>query len=226
MGFPAVNGVVATSDALAPIAVTSTGTVPAVATTSFQVDANLDSDSAVGATYNTTVTVYDLLGTPQSLTIQYTNTGTNTWSYSVTLPGSATGSAAATTTLATGTLTFNSSGQLTSPTGTVPAIDVTGLADGAANMSLTWNLNDSSGNPIITQQDTASALNTTPTQNGFAAGALTSYSVLTDGVVQGNDLQLHRSTLPILCGQRVLAQGFFRMNLAVESVAQEEVRWT
>jgi len=38
---------------------------------------------------------------------------------------------------------------------------------------------------VITQQNTASALNTTPTQNGFAAGALTGYSVLSDGVVQG-----------------------------------------
>jgi flagellar hook protein FlgE len=183
MGFPAVNGAISTSGALAPITVDSNGTVPAAATSSFQVDANLDSASTVGTTFNTPLTVYDSLGTPQTLNIQYTNTGPNAWSYSVTLPGSATGSAAATTTLATGTLSFNSSGQLT--TGTVPAINITGLADGAANMSLTWNLDDASGNPTITQQNSASALNTTPTQNGFAAGTLTGYSVLSDGVVQG-----------------------------------------
>ena len=185
MGFPAVNGTVSTSGVLAPIAVNSNGTVPAVATSNFQVDANLDSASTVGTTFNTPLTIYDSLGTPQTLNIQYTNTGTNAWSYSVTLPGSATGSAAPTTTLASGTMSFNSSGQLTSPTGSVPAINITGLADGAANMSLTWNLNDAAGNPTITQQNTASALNTTPTQNGFAAGALTGYSVLSDGVVQG-----------------------------------------
>ncbi len=185
MGFPATNGVVSTSGVLSPITVNSSGTVPAAATSSFAVDANLDSASPVGTTFNTPLTIYDSLGTSQSLNIQYTNTGTNAWSYSVTVPGSATGSTAATTTLASGTMTFNSSGQLTSPTGTVPAINITGLADGAANMSLTWNLNDSSGNPVITQQNTASALNTTPTQNGFAAGALTGYSVLSDGIVQG-----------------------------------------
>ncbi len=185
MGFPAVNGTVSTSGVLAPIAVNSNGTVPAVATSNFQVDANLDSASPVGTTFNTPLTVYDSLGTSQTLNIQYTNTGTNAWSYSVTLPGSATGSAGPTTTLASGTMSFSSSGQLTSPTGTVPAINITGLADGAANMSLTWNLNDSAGNPTITQQNTASALNTTPTQNGFAAGALTGYSVLSDGIVQG-----------------------------------------
>jgi flagellar hook protein FlgE len=185
MGFPATNGTVSTSGVLAPITVNSNGTVPAAATSSFEVDANLDSASTVGTTFNTPLTIYDSLGTSQTLNVQYTNTGTNAWSYSVTLPGSATGSAAATTTLASGTLSFNSSGQLTSPTGSVPAISVTGLADGAANMSLTWNLNSSSGNPTITQQNTASAPNSTPTQNGYGAGSLTGYSVLSDGIVQG-----------------------------------------
>ena len=185
MGFQATNGTVSTSGVLAPITVNSNGTVPAAATSTFEVDANLDSAAPLGTTFNTPLTIYDSLGTSQSLNIQYTNTGTNAWSYSVTLPGSATGSAAATTVLASGAMTFNSSGQLTSPSGSVAAINITGLADGAANMSLTWNLNDSSGNPVITQQNTASALNTTPTQNGFAAGALTGYSVLSDGVVQG-----------------------------------------
>ena len=185
MGFPATNGTVSTSGVLAPITVNSNGTVPAAATSSFGVDANLDSASTVGTTFNTPLTIYDSLGTSQSLNIQFANTGTNAWSYSITLPGSATGASTATTTLASGTLAFNSSGQLTSPAGTVPAINITGLADGAANMSLAWNLADSSGNPTITQQNTASALNTTPTQNGFAGGALTGYSVLSDGIVQG-----------------------------------------
>ena len=196
MGFPAVNGTVSTSGVLAPITVNSSGTVPAAATSTFNVDANLDSDSTVGTTYNTPVTVYDSLGTAQTLNIQYTNTAPNAWNYSVTLPGSATGSTAATTTLATGSMTFNSSGQLTSPTGSVTDINIpgyslgttgvaTGLADGAASMSLTWNLTNASGNPTITQQDTASALNTQPTQNGFAAGSNTGYSVLSNGVVEG-----------------------------------------
>src|SRR5665213_197008 len=76
MGFPAVNGVVSTTGVLAPITVNSNGTVPAAATTSFQVDANLDSASTIGTTYNTPITVYDSLGTAQNLNIQYTNTGT------------------------------------------------------------------------------------------------------------------------------------------------------
>jgi flagellar hook protein FlgE len=185
MGFPAVNGAISTSGVLAPITVTSNGTAPGAATSSFQVNANLDSAATVGTTFNTPLTIYDSLGTAQTLNIQYINTGTNAWTYSVTLPGSATGSSAATTTLASGSLAFNSSGQLTSPTGTVPAINITGLADGGANMSLSWNLDDSSGNPTIAQENTASVVNGTPTQNGYGAGALTQYTVLSDGTVEG-----------------------------------------
>src|ERR1700679_1810443 len=96
MGFPATNGTVSTSGVLAPITVNSNGTVPAAATSSFEVDANLDSASTVGTTFNTPLTIYDSLGTSQTLNVQYTNTGTNAWSYSVTLPGSATGSPTAT----------------------------------------------------------------------------------------------------------------------------------
>jgi flagellar hook protein FlgE len=184
MGFPAAGGIVSTTGVLAPISVNSNGTVPAAATTTFQADVNLDSASAVGATFSTPITVYDTLGTAQNLSIQYAKTGTNSWSYSVTLPGAATGSAAATTTVATGTLAFSSSGQLTSPTGTVPGINITGLADGAANMSLTWNLKGASGSPTITQQNSASAT-TTATQDGFAVGTLTGFAVLSDGTVQG-----------------------------------------
>lgn len=51
-------------------------------------------------------------------------------------------------------------------------------------MNLTWNLNGPSGTPSITQQNSASAT-TNPTQNGFAVGTLTGYSVLSDGTVQG-----------------------------------------
>jgi flagellar hook protein FlgE len=94
-------------------------------------------------------------------------------------------------------MTFDSSGNLESTTvaagaggavsGTgsaVTGIDITGLADGAAPMSLTWNLNNAAGSPVISQQDEASA---TPVTNvdGFGAGTLSSFSVLSNGVVEG-----------------------------------------
>lgn len=183
MGYPAVNGVVSTSGTLAPITVNQAATVPAVATSSFQMSTNLDSASTVGTTFTSPITVYDSLGTAQNLSVNYTNTAANAWSYTITLPAAATGGTGNPTTIASGTLAFSSSGQLTSPTGTVTGINITGLADGAAAMHLTWNLN-SSGSPTITQQNASSATTTT-TQNGYGVGSLTGYTVLANGVVQG-----------------------------------------
>jgi len=128
--------------------------------------------------------VYDTLGTPQTLTVQYTNTAPNSWSYNVTLPASATGGTGSPTVIGSGTLAFNSSGQLTAPTGSVTGLNISGLADGAANMNLTWNLADASGNPTITQQNATSATASTD-QDGYGVGSLTGYSVLPDGTVQG-----------------------------------------
>ena len=184
MGYPATNGVVSTTATLAPISVNQSTTMPAVATTSFQMNTNLDSSAGIGSTFNTPISVNDSLGAPQVLTVQYTNTAANTWSYNVTLPASATGGTGSPTTVASGTLSFDTSGNLTSPAGSIAGINITGLADGAAPMSLTWNLNNSSGTPTITQQNSASATTTT-NQNGFGVGTLTSYSVQPDGTVEG-----------------------------------------
>jgi flagellar hook protein FlgE len=184
MGYPAVDGVVSTDAALAPISVNQATTMPGVASTSFSMSTNLDSSTAAGTSFSTPITVYDSLGTAQTLSVNYTNTSPNNWSYSVTLPASATGGTGSPTTIASGALTFNSSGQLTAPTGTVTGINITGLADGAAPMNLTWNLNGSSSSPTITQQNATSATTTT-NQDGFGVGSLTGYSVLPDGTVQG-----------------------------------------
>jgi flagellar hook protein FlgE len=183
MGYPATNGVVSSDGALAPISVNSAAAMPGVASTSFEMNTNLDSSSA-GASFSSPITVYDSLGTAQTLTVEYTNTAPNSWSYAVTLPASATGGTGSSTTLASGALTFSPSGQLTSPTGSVTGINITGLADGAEPMDLTWNLNDASGNPAITQQNATSATEST-NQNGYGVGSLTGYSVLPDGTVQG-----------------------------------------
>jgi flagellar hook protein FlgE len=86
--------------------------------------------------------------------------------------------------VSSGTLTFNSSGALTSPSGSVTGINITGLSDGAASMNLTWNLADASGNPTLSQQDSASATTAT-NQNGYGVGTLTGYSVLQNGTIEG-----------------------------------------
>ncbi len=161
MGYPAVNGVVSSSSALAPIDVTQAANIPASPTSSFDMTTNLDSSAAVGDTFSTPITVYDSLGASHVLTVQYTNTGANSWSYNINIPAADTGGTGTATTVATGNLTFDSSGNLTSPTGSVTGINITGLADGAAPMNLTWNVADSAGNSTITQQDATSATSAT-----------------------------------------------------------------
>jgi len=190
MGYQAnAQGQIEQGSALAPISVNAAGAIPAQASTSFSTTTNLQADSAAGTTFSTPVNVTDSLGETQALTITYTAGATpNTWDYSITLPGAATGAAAATT-LASGTMTFNSSGALqsTTPAATnnaITGINIAGLADGAANMNLSWNLNNASGSPVITQQDSASATTATDV-NGYPAGTLTGFAVQSNGVVEG-----------------------------------------
>ncbi|MFY9673865.1 MAG: flagellar hook protein FlgE [Terriglobales bacterium] len=184
LGYPAANGVVNTGAPIGPLEVGSNLTNPPNATTTMQQQTNLDATAPAGTTYSTPMTVYDSLGASHVLTFNFTETATNTWSYQITLPAADTGGTGNPTVVATGTLSFDSSGNLTSPTGSVTGINVTGLADGAANMNLTWDLTDSNGNPLMTQVAAASATTTT-NQNGYASGTLQSYIVQSDGTIEG-----------------------------------------
>jgi flagellar hook protein FlgE len=184
MGYPAVNGVVSTTAALSPISVNQASNIPAVATSNFQLNANLNASATVGTSFSTPITIYDSLGASHVMTVQFTNTAPNTWGYSISLPAADTGGTGTTTTLATGTLNFNSSGILTSPASPITGIAIPTLADGAAPITLSWNLDGTGGTPTITQQDASSATNSSE-QNGYGVGTLTGYSVLADGTVQG-----------------------------------------
>ena len=179
MGYPAVNGVVNTNAALTAINIPEGQTEAARATSSFGMTANLDSNAAIGTTVPGSFTAYDSLGNSQVVTVTYTKTATNTWSYSVNLPAGA----AATTTANTGTLVFDTSGNLTSPAAAVPGITFTGLTDGAADMSLSFNVLGTSGKPTISQDAATSAVGST-TQDGYASGQYQSFNIAADGSVE------------------------------------------
>lgn len=186
MGYPAVAGVVDTTSSLQPLQINKNAVIPATATTTFNLSLNLTAAAGTSGTapsFSDTTPVFDSLGNTQNLTINYTNTGPNTWNYSVSVPGSATG-APAPTQVAQGTMSFNESGQLINPTGNIP-ITISGLADGAAPLNLKWNLDDASGNPTITQTNAASGASGS-TQNGFASGTLSGYTVNANGIVEGS----------------------------------------
>ena len=181
MGYPATNGVVSTAAPLQPLQI-GTGLVsPATATKNFSFTTNLNSSAAVGTVYPATISVYDSLGATHTLTVDFTKMANNQWNYSVNAPTADTG--AATTQIASGSMTFDADGNLTAPTGNV-AISVPTLTDGAAPMSMNWNLTDANGNSSITQTAVDSA-ESSPIQDGSASGTLTKYAVLTDGTLEG-----------------------------------------
>jgi flagellar hook protein FlgE len=180
LGYPAVSGVVNTNTNPQPITLPVGATEGAQATQNFSVTANLNSGATVGTTFSTPLQVFDSLGQSHQATITYDKTATNTWSYSIALPpGDATG----TPVNNTGTLTFDSSGNLTSPTGTVSGISFPTLADGAADLTFNWNLNGSGSSPLITQLASASSNGNTP-QDGFASGNYTGFTVDPSGVIE------------------------------------------
>jgi len=184
MGYPAANGVVNASGSLTAITVPVGSSQAPQASANFGMSANLNATAAVGATVPGQVTMYDSLGEPQLATVTYTKTASNTWSYSIALPAGAQ-TAAGTEANNTGTLTFDSSGNLTSPSANVSGISFTGLSDGASDLTLNWNVLGASGTPKITQINAASTVTAT-TQDGFASGQYQSFSIAPDGTVSAS----------------------------------------
>jgi flagellar hook protein FlgE len=285
MGYSATNGVINTSGALSDIVIPTGQVMAPSATTTFSMTQNLDSASAVGATASSPVTVYDSLGNSYVATVNYTKTGSNTWSYNISMPDTltpgsttaggvttvnydfgasggtlatvdsgtnltitapATAGGTATTALPTfsgspetvadyvtdlntalgaagitvgaggvtvsstaagvltisganistsgsviqdpvntnntGTLTFNSSGNLVNPAGDVSGISFAGLSDGAATMNMTWDLLGSAGTGNISQTAAANSTSS-PSQNGYASGQYQSFTIGSNGAV-------------------------------------------
>jgi len=182
MGYPATNGVVNTTGGLQPIQVQDGMINPPNATSTVSIQANLSSDTAVGGSYNTSVTVYDSLGTSHVLSVDFTRTATG-WSYNATLPSSdISGGTGTNTTVQSGALTFDSSGTLTSTTPI--AFSIPKLADGAGTLKFNWNLTSPAGAGLITQVSGASATSAT-NQDGYASGTLTNFSIGSDGTITG-----------------------------------------
>jgi len=184
LGYPAVNGAIGSSQTLAPLFILSGQLSPPQATANVSIGMNLDAGAAVGATFSTPVTIYDSLGGTHVLSFNFTKTAANTWSYSIDIPAADVGASGSPVSLNSGTLSFNGSGQLTSPAGNVTGITITGLADGASNLTFNWDLYDSNGSPIVTQVNSTSAASSTQ-QDGYSSGTLVSFNIQGDGTIQG-----------------------------------------
>ena len=163
------------------IQVPTESTAPPQATTEFTVDVNLDSAALAGDSYSTTITVYDSLGNDVPLTLDFTKTGNNAWTWQATST-----LASAVTPAGPTAITFDpATGMLNGSTD--PTIAMT-LTNGATMPNITWDLYDAvtgSTNGDLTQYASQSTT-TFQTQNGFPAGSLRAISVDEAGVVTGS----------------------------------------
>lgn len=188
-GWSAASGGVNTNSTIGNISVPLGATVPATPTSTMNIGLNLDSRSLTsgsGATFSAPIQVFDSQGQSHTLTATFNKTATNTWNYTLGIPASdlRTGG---TTTVASGTMTFDANGNLSNPAASSDPqrVSITGLADGAGDMSINWNLYNSSGKSSISQLAAASGVGNT-TQDGFPAGQINNISLQNGGLLVAN----------------------------------------
>lgn len=157
---------------LTDITLSSQETIDPVATTEITTDINLDSSTDTSGTYSVTVKTYDADGTQIAVTVTFTKTAENEWTWTAGIDSSYG------TTSSTGTMSFNSDGTLSSSTGNTITLDLT--ASGGGTQSIAWNLTDST----ITQYSSDSTLSD-QSQDGNAMGTLENVAIDEDGVVTG-----------------------------------------
>jgi flagellar hook protein FlgE len=177
--------------------VAGTGTVEGQDTTTFT-NQSLDGGS---------ITAYDSLGNPVDVQFRWAETassgGNNTWQLFYQTSNATSGTTVAWQNVGT-PFTFNSSGQLTSPTAS--SLTLTGLAvngDTVGNVTLNYGSN-------LTQfaSTTGSVQVTSLTQNGFGAGSMQSLSVAQGQIVgsfsNGQTVALANVSLATFNGQDAL----------------------
>ena len=163
-GWQAVNGVVDTNQPIGDIQIDTGGTI-ARATTNASFAGNLDSQHAINDTLQTTMSVFDSLGQPQTISLTFTRTANDQWGWSVTGPAGATGS---------GSVTFDTSGQVSASAG--GPIQLPGAA-GAAALSITPDLGALT---MVSAEDSLAV----STQDGLPAGTVSDVFVSpSDGMI-------------------------------------------
>ena len=182
MGYGAKNGAVNLSSGVIPLSLPVSSSEGAQPTKNVGLSIGLDASAPTGTQFSSPIKLYDSLGQSHDATVNYTKSGSATWNYAISLPPADASGAPINN---VGTLTFDSTGKLVSPTANVSGVKFPGLADGASDLNFNFNLYDSSGSPTVTQ--TAGISNTAATtQDGFAAGAYQNFSVNGDGVVSAS----------------------------------------
>lgn len=178
LGWTQAAGVLQTSGPPGEITLPIGALKPPVPTTTFSADLNLNAAATAGpppTTFSTSLEVFDSLGSSHIVTVGFTKTSNaNEWSYSLSVPNADVSSPV---TPVTGTLTFDSTGQLTAPpvAGPFPALAITGLANGAADLTVNWKMYNGQ-TPRLTQYSQPSAVSANA-QDGSPTAQLTKVSI-------------------------------------------------
>ncbi|MBT5633007.1 MAG: flagellar hook protein FlgE [Nitrospina sp.] len=157
------------------------------ASTSFTLGANLDASSTATTTFTSPITIFNSVGTSDTLSIQFTKVANaNQWTYAV---SSAEGTL---TSGASGSVTFDSSGQLTQVGGATVAdqtivIDYSAASAPAATLSLNWDLANAANTTTNGKLTgfAAESNNNSVVQDGFTTGTLVGLSTTSDGKISG-----------------------------------------
>ncbi len=159
------------------------------ASTNFTLGANLNGASSAGVTFNSPISLFNSTGAQVVMSVQFTKqAGGNNWTYSASLPaGAGTISAGA-----SGTLNFNTNGQLSGVNGGGLAnqtftLDFSTANPPAAAQTMTWNLVDANTGATNGKMTAfaAPSNNNSIVQDGFPTGTLVGLGVDKDGIING-----------------------------------------
>ncbi len=154
-----------------------------VATTNVRAQINLDANAPVNGAPNftTPVKIYDALGSPHTISINFERTAVGQWTYTATVPQADIDGGAGEFVLGTGALTFDGNGQLTVPNADVVLVGPAAWANGAAGNDIVWDITPPPADkPSLTSFASASETSTI-TQNGAAAGQIDNIGIDADG---------------------------------------------
>jgi len=185
VGYMATGGVINSNSPLAPITIQGSRNLPPQATTTLGITANLDSQAETDSQYSTAVQVFDSLGLAHTITFTFTKTGPTSWTWDATIPAMDVGGVVTDppTSIGSGSLTFSNVGVLVSPTENA-TLTATGLANGAADLGITFEIYSAAGAPQFTGNVGASAVSSV-TQNGYASSTLRDVAIDGDGIIRG-----------------------------------------
>ncbi len=178
------TGVVSTSSSPAAIQISPGFTTQALATANVRMGINLNTNQDPLATAPhliSPIQVYDSQGNVHTLNAQFTKTAANTWTYAIIDPG---GTATISGAGATGTLTFNASGNLLTPAAGANPIFAVNWNNGTAAQSINWNVRNSDGSSNVSQYASPSSTNSS-WQDGYGAGSLRDLNVDQNGIISG-----------------------------------------